>query len=173
MNNELSGTYQFNITKGIGSTTQIGYSVQYEKNNYSLIQGRGLAPSISTVNGASTPLQSTDERTEISISGAYLQQNFRIKNKLFLTGAVRLDGSSVFGENERNQVYYKASGSYLISDNDFWRRSLPWWNTFKIRAAYGESGNLTGIGAYDRINAYSSNSYLSRIALSGSSTIGK
>ena len=44
---------------------------------------------------------------------------------------------------------------------------MPWWNTFKIRAAYGESGNLTGIGAYDRLNAYSSNSYLSRIALSG------
>ena len=48
---------------------------------------------------------------------------------------------------------------------------MPWWNTFKLRAAYGESGNLTGIGAYDRINSYSSNSYLGRIALSGSSRL--
>lgn len=171
INNELNGTYQFNISNNIGSTTQIGYSVQYEKNRYSLLQGRGLAPFIQTINGASTPLQSTDERSEISISGAYLQQNFRIYNKLFITGAVRLDGSSVFGENQRNQVYYKASGSYLLSDNDFWKNSLPWWNTVKLRAAYGESGNLTGIGAYDRINAYSSNSYLSRIALSGSARL--
>ena len=30
----------------------------------------------------------------------------------------------------------------------------------KIRAAYGESGNMTGIGAYDRFNAYSTSSYL-------------
>ncbi len=171
INNEINGTYQFNITKNIGSTTQVGYSVQYEKNKYSLVQGRGLAPFISTINGASTPLQSTDERTEISVSGVYLQQNFRIKDKLFLTGAVRLDGSSVFGKDERNQVYYKASGSYILSDNDFWRKSVPWWNTFKIRAAYGESGNLTGIGAYDRINSYSSNSYLGRNALSGSSRL--
>lgn len=171
VNNELNGTYQFNIAKNIGSTTQVGYSLQYEKNRYALVQGRGLAPFISTINGASTPLQSSDDRTEISISGIYAQQNFRINNRLFITGAVRLDGSSVFGENERNQVYYKASGSYLLSDNDFWKNALPWWNTFKIRAAYGESGNLTGIGAYDRINAYSSNSYLSRIALSGSTRL--
>jgi len=171
INHELNATYQFNITTDIGSTTQIGYSQQYEKNRYSLLQGRGLAPFIQTINGASTPLQSSDERSEISVSGAYLQQNFRIKNKLFLTGAVRLDGSSVFGKDQRNQVYYKASGSYLLSDNAFWEKSLPWWNTFKIRAAYGESGNLTGIGAYDRINAFSSNSYLSRIALSGSSRL--
>src|SRR4029079_19299693 len=142
INNEINGTYQFNITNYIGSTTQVGYSVQYEKNRYSLVQGRGLAPFISTINGASTPLQSTDERTEISISGVYLQQNFRINNRLFLTGAVRLDGSSVFGENERNQVYFKASGSYLLSDNSFWQSSMPWWNTFKIRGAYGEAGEL-------------------------------
>ena len=170
INNELNATYQFNISSTIGSTTQVGYSVQYEKNRFALLQGRGLAPFIETINGASTPLQSVDERTEISISGAYLQQNFRINNKLFLTGAVRLDGSSVFGEDERNQVYFKASGSYLLSDNDFWK-ALSWWNTFKIRAAYGESGNLTGIGAYDRINSYSSNSYLGRIALTGSSRL--
>ena len=48
---------------------------------------------------------------------------------------------------------------------------MPWWNTFKIRAAYGESGNLTGIGAYDRSNAYSSNSYLGRIALTGNTRL--
>ena len=171
INNELNGTYQFDITNNIGSTTQVGYSLQYEKNRFSLLQGRGLAPFIQTINGASTPLQSTDERTEVSISGVYLQQNFRLYNKLFLTGAIRFDGSSVFGEDQRNQVYYKASGSYLISDEDFWKNSLPWWNTAKLRVAYGESGNLTGIGAYDRINAYSSNTYLGRIALSGSSRL--
>jgi len=171
INNELNGTYQFDITDDIGSTTQVGYSVQYEKNRYSLLQGRGLAPFIETVNGASTTLQSSDERSELSISGTYLQQNFRFKNRLFLTGAVRLDGSSVFGEDQRKQVYYKASASYLLSDNDFWKNSMSWWNTLKLRVAYGESGNLTGIGAYDRINSYSSNSYLSRNSLSGNARL--
>jgi hypothetical protein len=128
-----------------------------------------LSPFVQTVNGASTALPSVDDRSEISVSGGYIQQNFRWKNRLFLTGAVRLDGSSVFGEDQRNQVYTKASASYIISENDFFKRDLPWWNIFKIRAAYGESGNLTGIGAYDRTNVYSTNSFLGRTAL-GSST---
>ncbi|MBS1919065.1 MAG: SusC/RagA family TonB-linked outer membrane protein [Bacteroidetes bacterium] len=171
INNELNGTYQFNISKDIASITQVGYSLQYEKNNYSLLQGRGMAPFVQTVNGASTLLPSTDSRSEISVSGTYLQQNFKYKNQLFITGAIRRDGSSVFGENERNQLYYKASGSYLISETGFWKDNVDWWNTFKIRAAYGQSGNLTGIGAYSRFNTYSSNSYLSRTALNSSSTL--
>ena len=171
INNELNGTYQFNITPNIGSTTQIGYSVQYEKNRYSLLQGRGLSPFVQTVNGASTPLPSVDDRSDISVSGTYLQQNFRIQNRLFLTGAVRLDGSSVFGEGQRSQVYYKASGSYVLSESNLWKNNMPWWTLLKLRAAYGESGNLTGIGAYDRTNVYSTNSFLGRTALFSNSRL--
>jgi TonB-linked SusC/RagA family outer membrane protein len=171
INNELNATYQFDITSTIASTTQLGYSVQYEKNQYALLQGRGLAPLIQVVNGASTILPATDERSELSISGAYLQQNFKINNRLFLTGAIRVDESSVFGENDRRQTYYKASGSYILSDEKFWGNLSDWWNTFKIRAAYGESGNLTGIGPYARFNNYTSNSYLGRIALNSSSIL--
>lgn len=169
INNELNANYQFDITKDLGSTTQVGYSVQYEKNRYALLQGRGLSPFVETVAGASTVLPSVDERTELSISGAYLQQNFKYMNKLFLTGAVRRDGSSVFSKDQRNQMYYKASFSYLLSEEGFWQKSLPWWNTLKLRAAYGESGNLTGIPAYARFNVYNSNPYLGRTALTSSS----
>ena len=42
-----------------------------------------------------------------------------------------------------------------------------------MRVAYGESGNLTGIGAYSRFNAYSSNSFISRTALTSSTTLAK
>jgi TonB-linked SusC/RagA family outer membrane protein len=171
INNDISGNYQYDITPDIGATTQVGYSVQYERNRFSLLQGRGLSPFVETVNGASTILPSVDDRTELSISGAYLQQNFRLFNRLFLTGAVRIDGSSVFGKNQRNQVYYKASGSYLLSDNSFWKESMPWWSTAKLRAAYGESGNLTGIGAYESVNAYSTNAYLGRTALFSSTRL--
>jgi TonB-linked SusC/RagA family outer membrane protein len=170
INNEINGTYQFNIMDDLSSTTQVGYSVQYEKNNYSMLQGRGLAPFVETVNGASTVLPGVDGRGELSVSGYYLQQNFKFRNQFFVTGAVRVDGSSVFGEDQRSQVYLKASGSYVISESPFWEKSMgKWWNLAKIRIAYGESGNLTGIGAYDRFNAYSTNSYLSRTALFSSS----
>ncbi len=173
INHDLNATYSRNITSNINSVTQVGFSQQYEKNNYSLLQGRGLAPFVQTVNGASTILGGVDERSELSISGAYVQQNFKYRNQFFITGAMRVDGSSVFGKNQRNQTYYKASGSYVISGTDFWGKSsvAKWWDLLKVRLAYGESGNLTGIGAYSRFNTYSSSSYLGRTALNSSGTL--
>lgn len=170
INNDVNATYTTSINNDINSTTQIGFSQQYEKNNYSLLQGRGLAPFVQTVNGASTILSGIDERSELAISGAYIQQNFRYRNQLFITGAVRVDGSSVFGSDNRSQVYTKASASYLLSETDYWSKLsvAKWWNLFKLRMAYGESGNLTGIGAYSRFNTYSSSSFIGRTSLSSS-----
>jgi TonB-linked SusC/RagA family outer membrane protein len=173
VNNEINGTYQFNITDDIASTTQVGYSVQYEKNSYLMSQGRGLAPFVQTVGGASTIIQGVDDRSELSVSGYYAQQNFKYKNVLFLTGAIRVDGSSVFGKDQRNQKYAKASAGYVISEHEFWQKMKlsKYWNYAKLRVAYGESGNLTGIGAYSRFNAYSSNSFNSRTSLISSTTL--
>jgi len=171
INHDLNATYNASITKDLASTTQIGFSQQYEKGIYSLLQGRGLAPFVQTVNGASTVLPGNDQRSEISVSGAFVQQNFKFRNQLFITGALRVDGSSVFGENQRNQTYGKLSGSYVISGTDYWNKLgiSKWMNLFKVRAAYGESGNLTGIGAYDRFNTYTSTSYVGRTSLGSSS----
>ncbi len=173
INHEINATYQTNITRDIGSTTQVGYSVQYEKNNFVLSQGRGLSPKSQVVKSASTLLPPADDRSELSISGTYLQQNFRYKNHLFITGAIRVDGSSVFGKDERNQVYTKASGSYVISGTDYWSKLgvSNWWDLLKFRVAYGTSGNLTGIGPYARFNTYTSIAFLGRTSLTSSNTL--
>jgi TonB-linked SusC/RagA family outer membrane protein len=174
INNTVNATYQAAINNDISSTTQVGASLEYQKADYILLQGRGLAPLIQTVvAGASTKLDGADDRSELSISGGYLQQNFKYKNQLFITGAIRLDGSSVFGQNQRNQVYVKGSGSYIISGTDFWNKMnvSKWWDLFKLRIAYGESGNLTGIGPYDRFNSYSSIAFLGRASFSSSATL--
>ncbi|KAA2240065.1 SusC/RagA family TonB-linked outer membrane protein [Chitinophaga agrisoli] len=173
INHDLSANYKWDLHGNFGATTQVGYSLQYEKNTYLLAQGRGLAPFVETVNSAATPLPSADSRSEISISGVYLQQTFQYKNQLFLTGALRMDGSSVFGEDERNQVYVKGSGSYILSEADFWKNASigSWWNLLKLRGAYGQSGNLTGIGAYDRFNSYTPNAFNSKISYAGSPTL--
>ena len=171
INHDLNATYNATVNKDLSSTTQVGFSQQYEKGVYSLLQGRGLAPFVQTVNGASTVLPGNDSRSELAVSGAFVQQNFKYRNHFFVTGAVRVDGSSVFGENQRNQTYVKASGSYVISSADYWKKMglSKWVDMFKIRAAYGESGNLTGIGAYDRFNTYTSTSFVGRTSLGSSS----
>lgn len=172
INHDLNATYSAKITNDIASVTQVGFSQQYEKSSYVLLQGRGLAPFVETVNGASTVIPGADSRSELSINGLFIQQNFKLKNQLFLTGAVRRDGSSVFGPDQRNQIYTKANASYLLSETKMWEKLgvSKWWNFAKLRVAYGESGNLTGIGAYDRFNVYTASSFNTRTALNTSST---
>lgn len=172
-NNELNFTYDSKIADGLLSTTQLGGSFQYQKDLYSLLNGRGLAPFIETVNAASTILPNADRRSEFTIMGAYLQQNFKYRDHLFVTGALRVDQSSVFGVKHRTQEYLKANVSYVPSSADYWKGLgvSTWWTAFKVRAAYGESGNLTGIGAYDRFNEYASNPLLQQGAFVSSSTL--
>ena len=172
-NNELNFTYDAKISDLLSSTTQLGGSYQYQKDLFSLLNGRGLAPLIQTVNGASTILPNNDSRSEFSISGAYIQQNFKYKDHLFVTGAIRVDQSTVFGEGNGTQFYPKANVSYVLSSANYWKDLgvSSWWNAFKLRAAYGESGNLTGIGAYDRFNVYLPSALNSKTSLASSSTL--
>lgn len=162
INHDLNATYNWDINDKLTSVTQVGYSVQYQRMHYTLEQGRGLPPFVQTADKATTIIPGADQRTELSISGEYIQQNFKYRNQLFITGALRMDGSSVFGVDERNQLYAKLSGSYVISGTDFWEKSSvsKWWNLLKIRAAYGESGNLTGIPAYGRYNTYGATAFI-------------
>jgi TonB-linked SusC/RagA family outer membrane protein len=166
INHDVNATYNAQISESLASVTQVGYSLQYQRAHYTLQQGRGLPPFVSVASNAITAIPGVDQRTETSISGEFIQQNFKYRDQFFITGAVRIDGSSVFGESERNQVYTKLSGSYVISGADYWKNLgvSKWWNLLKLRAAYGESGNLTGIPAYGRYNTYLASPFIGSAA---------
>ena len=173
INHDINATYNWAINNKWASVTQVGYSLQYQKTNYVLEEGRGLAPFVQTVDGASTVIPGSDSRSELSVWGEFIQQNFKYRNQFFVTGAIRFDGSSVFGPSQRNQVYKKLSGSYVLSGTDYWAKTgvSKWWNLFKLRAAYGEAGNLTGISAYSRFNNYGSSSFLGQTSFQTSTQL--
>lgn len=58
------------------------------------------------------------------------------KSKILLDGLVRQDASSLFGANQREQIFYRASGAYRISE-DF---KIPGIQELKVRASIGTSG---------------------------------
>src|SRR5258708_880569 len=131
-----------------------------------------MPPYVRTVSGASSAIPGFDQPTELSTSREFIQQNFKFRNQLFLTGALRSDCSSVVGPNQRNQVYSKLSGSYILSGTDYWDKLgvAKWWDLFKVRAAYGESGNLTGIPAYGRFNTYTASAFVGSSSFEGQTT---
>ena len=56
---------------------------------------------------------------------------------------MRSDQNSAFGTNFQSIVYPKASLSYLISQEDWWK-APSFINTFRLRYAYGQSGVQPG-----------------------------
>ncbi|MFT4698444.1 MAG: TonB-linked SusC/RagA family outer membrane protein [Flavobacteriaceae bacterium] len=155
LNSDLNASLNKDLNDNIKSTTTAGFSWQSDKTFLRSISAEGLALGVKTTDGAAS-ISTNENRSERTFWGGFLQQTFGLSDKLFLTGAIRLDGSSVFGEDERNQFYPKASMSYLVSEEDFWKNSFgSSINSFKVRAAWGQAGNLTAIGPFDRLSNYS------------------
>lgn len=160
MNNDINASYS-KAWGGFSSTTSLGYSNQFSKEDFTKSEAQQLAGGISTVNGAATILNPSSGYDRLMINGYYLQETFGVNNRLYLTLAGRVDGSSAFAKENQNQFYPKASLSYLISDESFWKESLgKAISQLKLRASYGEAGNLTGIGPYDRFTQYSAASFI-------------
>uniref|UniRef100_UPI0032165B10 SusC/RagA family TonB-linked outer membrane protein n=1 Tax=uncultured Draconibacterium sp. TaxID=1573823 RepID=UPI0032165B10 len=173
LNNDLNARYTFDISDDLVSTTSAGYSLQYEKFQVLSLSAENMIPAVESSN-AGTVTGRNDYTAEKSIRGYYLQQTFGFKDKLFLTGALRVDESSVFGDDERQQLYPKLSGSYVISDNDFWKESKisNVMNTFKLRSSWGQAGNMTAIDAYDRYTNYNTSSINGSTGLIKPGTLG-
>lgn len=156
VNNDLNIRYQANVNDWLKSTTGIGATVQYDRSNTLSTIAQQLGVFGQTVNNGAN-IVSSEARTERSFLGFFAQQTFGLYDRIFLTGAGRVDAASVYGIDNRWQFYPKVSGSYVVSEESFWKGSalnsiLP---DFKVRAAWGQAGNLTAIGPYDRFTNYS------------------
>ena len=101
-----------------------------------------LAPASQNVSSGTSPV--VNEATTISKTfGVFVEQAFAIRERLFLTAALRSDQNSAFGTNFQSIVYPKASASYLISEED-WFKSPAWLSSLRLRYAYGQSGVQPG-----------------------------
>ncbi len=173
MNHDINSSYTTSLSSSITSTTQAGFSSQFSKNQYSVADGRALAPFVETVNGAAVVFNPRSDINRLQIWGYYLQQTFSLNDRLFLTLAGRIDGASSFSPDNREQFYPKVSGSYLISDEDFWQGSGigDAISTLRLRASWGQAGNLTGIAPYDRFNNFVSGNLDGELVINASNTL--
>ncbi len=71
---------------------------------------------------------------------------YSFKNRYFLTGVVRRDGSSKFGKDNKWAVFPAVSASWRLSDEGFMRNQTL-FNDLRIRAGYGLQGNQ-GVNPY-------------------------
>src|SRR5262249_47610975 len=105
--------------------------------------GLTLPPGGSTVGAASTRSGSNTQPTASKTLGLYVQEQASLRDRLFLTGAVRTDQNSAFGQNFQRVLYPKVSASWIASD-ETWFPKPSYLNQLRLRGAYGASGVQPG-----------------------------
>jgi TonB-linked SusC/RagA family outer membrane protein len=123
---DIVGGYEF------GQTTLNEFGVQTR--NYltdaftfnSLGSGIGLEP----------PYSFKTDRRLVSFFG---RANLGFNDKYFLTGVIRRDGSSAFGEGNKWAVFPAISGSWRLNQESF-MKSGP-FSELRLRAGWGKQGN--------------------------------
>ena len=76
---------------------------------------------------------------EERLLSAFLRAEYGYKDKYLVSGILRRDGSSKFGDNNRFGYFPTVSGAWLISEEDFFStKSIEF---MKFRMSYGISGN--------------------------------
>jgi outer membrane receptor protein involved in Fe transport len=168
---DWANNYQFNVGKDVQVTASAG--TQYIRSNVGdvvALSENFATPSDPTV--ASGAIKNADEnQTRIITGGAFGTLLIGAKNRYFLTVGGRLDGNSAFGSDFGFQFYPKISGSWVLSDEKFWKESF---GTMKLRAAYGSAGRaptaFAAVRTYNQVGWGSATAV--RPANKGDSTLG-
>ena len=139
---DLGSTSSFNPRPWLNSKTTLG--AQYV--NYQFDENRAasseLPPGAQTVGAGAIPL--AGDTTIVSKTlGLFIEQAAAIRDRLFLTAALRTDQNSAFGTSFQRVYYPKASLSYIISDESFFPK-FRWLDELRLRTAYGASGTQPG-----------------------------
>ncbi len=140
---DFVSTADFDVTPSINLSTSAG--IQYYTRNTQFLGARGnefAGPGLTTIDAAALKPYAGSDYLDNNTLGVYLQEVISFNDRLFLTGAVRVDNNSAFGSELDFVTYPKASLSWVMSEEPFLEDRLPsFLNTFKLRAAYGQSGS--------------------------------
>ncbi|MGD2070165.1 MAG: TonB-dependent receptor, partial [Gemmatimonadota bacterium] len=141
---DYAGSWEADFTSDIASTFSWGGQIFRDRHRWTELDVSGFAgPGDPTWDsGSGAPDYWSDYPFAETNAGFFLQEIVGFQDRLFITGGLRVDGNSAFGDDFGLQAYPKVSASYVLSDYDFW--PTDWFETFKLRGAIGESGKAPG-----------------------------
>ncbi len=150
---DYAGSFSKAIRDDLNSTFSWGGQIFRDNHRRTGVDTNDFAgPGVPTLSsGGRAPGQPTDLPYTLTNAGVFLQEMVGYQDLLFLTLGLRVDGNSAFGDDFGLQRYPKASLAYVISDHDFWPTS--WFETMKLRGAFGYSGRAPG--AFDKLRTWS------------------
>lgn len=140
MNASITASTRWQLTDQISNRTQVRYL--YEDQDYESFwtQGYGFAvanvPTFTNMNQAN--VTSGSYLQTVRADGYFLISNFDMYDKYVVDALIRNDGSSLFGEDERRQWYYRIGSAWRLGEEDFF--NVPGIDEFKLRYSVGTAG---------------------------------
>ncbi|GAB3984144.1 TonB-dependent receptor [Spirosoma terrae] len=130
-----------------------GFTNQQYRQEFTRISANTYADDrLPTIQGAlnidrsGNPNATRNDINQWSLTSYLSRLTYNYKGKYLFTAAVRADGSSRFGTNNRWGTFPSASVGWVVSDEDF-LKTVPQVSFAKVRASYGVIGN-NNIGNY-------------------------
>lgn len=139
---DLGGTVTKQLNDWLGTKTSVG--MQFIRNDFEQTgaTGENLPPGATTVTAAA--IRNATQAFDYSRTlGYYIEEQLSVRDRFFLTLAMRRDAASAFGAESRGVYYPKIGASWLISDEGFFPR-YNWLQSLRLRSTYGASGQLPG-----------------------------
>jgi TonB-dependent starch-binding outer membrane protein SusC len=135
-------TFNRQVARDHGLDLLGGYEISKYYTSQHLAEARGFltdAFSFNNLSGGSVLVPPRSFRTESRFVSFFTRANYNYKDRYFLTGVLRRDGSSRFGAGNKWATFPAVSASWLISGEDFMRGSA--FSELRLRAGWGLQGN--------------------------------
>src|SRR5216684_1044160 len=132
----------FTLNPQLTSRTTAGLQYFKNNNNTNIAYGENLPPGATTVTPGAI-LQAAESTTVSKTLGAFIEQEFAYKERLYVTAGLRADDNSAFGTSFKAAYYPKLGVSYVISEEPFFPK-WSWITSVRLRGAIGASGVQPG-----------------------------
>ena len=142
LNSNLYASLVHEISMGTNTFRTTG-GLQYETANlnYLIIAAEQMTVTQQSVDQSGAISYVGQNITKQQDRGFFLQEEANLNDVVYLAGAIRGDRSSTLGDTEKYFMFPKAAVSVRLSELGFWPLGGI-SDEFKIRLAYGQTGNL-------------------------------
>ena len=138
-----SGTATFDLTPSLASTTTAGFSFYRDVGSAWNAGGYNLLAGTNSLNAISERFSIGESNSDVKTVGLLASQQFAWRDKLYLTGSIRGDRNSAFGQDLGFIYYPSLSASWVVAEEP-WFPQTNVLSTLRLRAAYGQSGLTPG-----------------------------
>ena len=95
-----------------------------------------------------TPSDLGDSFGEEVANSLFANAEYNYKEKYYVTGSIRRDGSSKFAPGHRWGTFWSAGAKWDLKKENF-LKDVEWLNDLSLSVNYGTTGNDSGAGSYD------------------------